>query len=362
MKRIHLVAGLFAMVCQSALAADIDGGPPSLPLGVQAQINLDRAGLLWNIYSNDQYGTVQARSADARATYTTAALPGPTSGYEDANSMFIPGLNVVKALPGGESYLRFQLRGATKDAASNLVEVDGGVGEFLVTYQRFPTVNSMYAIGAFVEGADLDIAGLGNVKRTGYGVRLDGAYVFSDHWGVAGRARYSLGESKLRAPIPFPPGMLTRDQGNDIFYTQVDFVGQFRNNDLGWIPEGWVLHPIIGGQYQYTSIETVTDNLNTTMAGVNGSTEEYGTAWVKMQFQKEVPPGHWAPNVTLGLEQEWVNSLNAYVDEPTFGFVELGLSKMWQNGTRVDFVYGRHQSLNGNRSSQSLVTSISLNF
>ncbi len=357
MKRNLAFAGLVAMLCHPAFA---DDKAPGLPQGVLAQINLGRAGLLWQSYSNDQYGTIQTRIGEARATYAAVGAGGPTTGYQDGNTVLIPVLKAGHALADGKSYLRFELKGAFDDAAANQVENDGVVSFLQFTYQTFPSVDTMYSFGVFAENANYDIVG-GEVDRTGFGLRLDGISRLSDHWGVAARAQYSLGEAGLRVPIS--PGVtLERDQGSDIFYTQVDLVGQYRNDDMAWIPGGWALYPIIGGQYQRNSIEEVTDSLGGVMSGVNGDTEEYGTAWVKAQLQIEVPPGHWAPNFTLGFEREWTNSLDDYVDEPTYVFVEASLSKMFENGNRLDLIYGRHQGLNGDRYSQSLLASFNIAF
>lgn len=357
MKKKLLIAGLATVVCQVAHAAEEAGPPP----GVLAQINLGKAGLLWSLYSDDQYGTVQTRIGEARSSYAAVNAGGPTSGYEDSSNTLIMPLKAAWALPDGKSYLRLRLKTTFADATSNQVENDGNTGLILATYQRFMSVSSMFSIGAFVENSDYEIVGTGDTTRDAYGLRLDAIHQLNDHWGMIGRARYSMGESDLKVPIA--PGLtLRRNQSDDRFYTQGEIIGQYRKADMGWIPDGWALHPIIGGQYQRNFIEEVTDNLGNTVSGVDGDTEEYGTAWLKAQFQKEVPPGQWAPNFTLGIEQEWVNSLDEHVDEPTFGFAEIGLSKMWKNGNRLDLVYGRHQGLNDTRWSQSLVASLTVQF
>ncbi|MCA0871509.1 hypothetical protein LCL97_11780 [Seohaeicola saemankumensis] len=358
--------GLAALCMLTAAEVSAEGGPPQgrppLPPGVMAQINLGKAGLLESFYSSEQFGTVQARIGQSRATIGAATAPfGPTTGFKDEDSALVVPLNLLKGLKDGKSYLRFSATGTFANGRPNLVELDGKIGRLDVQYLTFPNVDTMIGFGAFVERSDMDIVGAGTVDRDGAGLRFDIIRKFSAHWGVAARAEYSWGETDLQVAAG-PGTMLRHVQGDDRFYAQAEFVGQFRKGDVAWVPQGWIMRPTLGVQFQRNSIEATADSFGVVSSGVIGPTEDYGTAWAYLKFEKEVRPGNWAPKFGFGIEHEYVNDLDIYVDEPTYAVMHLGLSRQMKSGSRFDFAFTRHQGLNGNRWNQSLVTALTIPF
>ncbi|WP_428925899.1 hypothetical protein [Marinibacterium sp. SX1] len=357
-----LAACLILIASHAAAQSGPPAGRPPLPPGAMAQINLGKAGLLESFYSSDQFGTVQARIGQSRSTIGAATVPGaPPLTYRDETSALITPLNVLVPLADGKSYIRFGVTGTFGNGRPNPVELDTTVGRADIEYLRFPDANTMIGLGLLLESSGTDIVGSGTVDRQGHGLRFDVIRKFNDQWGVAGRAEYSWGETDLR--VAAGPGVtLQHVQGDDRLYTQAEFIGQYRREDIGWIPGGWVMRPTLGIQFQRNFVEATADSFGVVSSGVVGPIENYGTTWAYLKMEKEVPPGGWAPKFGLGIEYEYINNLDLYTDEPVFAVGSLGVSKMLRNGTRFDFVFTRHQGLNGTRWNQSLVTALTVPF
>lgn len=353
-------AALSLVVGTQSLAED---GPPGrqLPQALQGVISLGGAGLLPEFFSNDQFGVVQTRIAEMRISNATANAPfGPTTGYEDGGTALVLPVSYMKMRPGGKSYLRFAFAATNSDGNPGLVEIDSNVQRLDVQYMAFPSANTMYSFGAVLDNVSADVVGAGEVARKAFSLRADVLHKLSDHWGVAGRAEFSFGQAE--GAFNTPGGLLTREQRDDRFYTQVSFVGQYRNKDLGFVPQGWVMHPVLAAQFQRNFLEEVTDSFGNVGSGVVGKTENYGTVSAKLRLQKETRGNDWVPGVTIGLEHEYVNDLDAYVDESTYGLLGASLSKSINRNTRVDLIYSRHQGLKGNRTHDSLVASLAFVF
>lgn len=350
-------------VAAPSFAADLDHHAGKPPLAAIAQNNLGKAGLLRSYFESDQFGSVQWRVGQGRLTIGSAASSGrPYSDYRDGTTDMVVPLNFLFALPDGESTIRLGVRGTFPNGADYLVEQDaGGIGRVEMQYLRFPDENTMWALGGFVDYTHLDIEGSGNVTRLAGGLRADILNEFSDHWGVAGRVEYSWGESDLK--IAAGPGLtLEHKQGDDRFYTQAELIGQFRSEDLALIPDGWVAHPVLGIQFQRSFIEATADSFGVVSSGVVGDTEDYGTVWAHFRLEKEVPPGKWSPNFLIGFEREYVNSLDAVVEEPSYAVFGAGLSTMFGQGNRFEVSYTRHQGLQGERWNQALIATLTLTF
>lgn len=335
------------------------GGPPP---GVMGQINLGKAGLLGSFYSNDAFGTAQYRIGQDRSTIGAATAPGgATTGYTDGASNLIVPLNALKLLPDGKSYLRFGLELNRADGAQRMIELNGDIARLDVQYLTFPNPDTMYGIGVFYNKSSLDIVGSGTIDNKGFGVRADVVRKLNSNWGVAARAEYAWGESDLK--LAAGPGVTLRHvQGDDRFYMQAELVGTYTKEQMGVLPDGWVFHPTFGFNYQHNRIEATADSFGAVSSGVIGDTENYGTIWAVAQLEKAVPPGSWSPSFRVGLEHEYVNDLNRFVDEPTYAILGAGLSYQSQRGHRIDIAYSRHQGLNGKRWNQALVAAFTMSF
>ncbi|NLR97354.1 hypothetical protein HGP17_10990 [Rhizobium sp. P38BS-XIX] len=337
-----------------------NAGGYQLPEGILAQIELGKAGLLKPFFSNEWYGVASERNGLSRATVGVALSGGGLTGYKDETTSFVLPITALQALPDGRSYVRYSFSGSVGVAEPTKVSGDARVPDFLVQYMTYPDVNTMFAAGAFVERAYVDF-GDATTARNGYGLRLDAAEKFSENWGIYGRVQYSLGESETKVDIA--PGLRSvHIQGDDRLYLQGELTGQFRTEDAAVIPEDWVIHPSLGMLYNQANLESTVDNFGVRSSGVLGPKEKYGTAWANLSFEKEVPPGDWSPNLGIGVEHEFVNSLDAYIDESTYAIFSAGASMQMKNGRRIDVGYSRHQGLNGNRWSQSFVAALTMSF
>ncbi|WP_404405131.1 hypothetical protein [Pelagibacterium halotolerans] len=361
-----LSCGAIACCLSVGTAVAQDGPPPGmppLPPGVLAQINLGQAGLLGSFYSNEQWGTTQGRIGQSRSTIGAATAPGgSTTGYKDASTDAVLPFSVLKALPDGNSYLRFVATLAAPNGAPNQVQQNAFNPSASLQYMTFPSVDTMVSAGAFIERADVAIAGTGTlpgtIERNGFGIRGDVLHRFTDNWGVSARAEYSVGESDLQIPaIGY-----SHVQGDNRFYAQTELVGTFGADDIAFMPEGWVLRPILGANFQRNFIEATADSFGAVSSGVVGDTEDYGMVWGSLGVQQQAAPGQWALNASLGLEHEYINDLNAYVDESTYVVGSVGASMMTSDGHQVVLGYTRHQGLNGNRSNQTLLASFNVSF
>jgi hypothetical protein len=326
---------------------------------VLAQINLGRAGLLGSFASNEQWATTQGRIGQSRSTIGAATAPGgATTGYKDGGTSIVLPTSALKALPGGKSYLRFGATVAAPNGVDNQVEVDGTNPSASLQYMTFPNPDTMLSFGVFAERTDVDIVGSSTVLRDGYGLRADLLHKFSDNWGVAARAEYSWGETELKIPaIGY-----SHKQGDDRFYTQVELIGTYDSSEIAMVPQGWALRPILGANFQRNSIEATADSFGATSSGVVGDTEDYGMLWASLGLQQQTAPGQWALNASLGLEHEYVNDLDAYVDESTYVVGSIGASMLTRSGNRIVVGFTRHQGLNGNRWNQTLLASYNISF
>ncbi|KUP91947.1 autotransporter outer membrane beta-barrel domain-containing protein [Tritonibacter horizontis] len=355
-------AALSLVVAASQAVADAPPqGAPQLPQSLRGMIALAQSGLLPEYFSNDQFGTVQSRIADMRVTVASAHSPGaPQTGYKDGGRALVFPLSYMKILKDGKSALRFSLASTMTDGDPGQVEIDADIQRVDVQYLRFLSTGTMLSFGAFGELSKAEVIGAGDLERKGFGLRADLLHQISDHWGLAARAEFSFGQSKGALNTPF--GLLTRSQGDDRLYLQALMVGQYRKADLAAVPQGWVLHPQIGLQFQRSFIEETTDSFGNVVSGAVGKTESYGTMIAKLRLQKEAGIGQWAPGMHIGLEHELVNDLDEYVDEPTYGLFGLTLSRQMSRNARLDVIYTLHHGLKGNRSHDTLVASLSFAF
>ncbi|KEA63093.1 hypothetical protein ADIMK_2617 [Marinobacterium lacunae] len=325
-------------------------------------MNLGQAGLMRSFFENDQFGSVQWRIGQGRTTVGTATAPGaPTTGYADGTTDVIVPLSFMHMLPDGRSDLLFSLRGTFANGDDNRVELDGEIMRFDLQYLRYPSANTMLGVGAFVEQTNLEIVGAGSIDHDGGGIRVDLLNKFGERWGVAARAEYSWGDTTTQVAVG--PGLKLRHaQGDDRFYTQAEVIGTFHHQDLGVAPEGWALHPILGVQYQRNFLEETADSFGEVSSGVVGDTEDYGTLWGHLRLEKEIRPGSASPNLLLGIEHEYVNDLDLFVDERTYAVLGAGVSMTLEKGSRLELSYTRHQGLQDNRSNQALAAIMSWNF
>lgn len=350
------------VIATDAWGADATEGRFQPPASAIALSNLGQADLLRSYFDSDQFGSVQWRVGQARVTIGAAESSAlPKSHYKDGTTDSVIPLNFLFGLPDEQSAIRLGVRGTFSNGAGYPVELDGSTGRVDLQYLRFPNPDTMWALGGFYEYTHLGIEGSGSITRPAGGIRADFLEAFSDHWGIAARAEYSWGETDLK--INVGPGLvMEHKQGDDHLYTQAELIGQYRSEDFAIIPEDWVLHPVLGIQFQRSFLESTANSFGVVSSGVVGSTENYGTVWAHMRLEKEVPPGGWSPNMLLGIEQEFVNDVDGVVDDPTYAVFGGGISTTFGRGNRFEISYTRHQGLEGRRWNQGIVGTLTMSF
>jgi hypothetical protein len=363
MKRHCWVAAMAATwIAPQALAQEAIPADHQPPLAIAAQDTLGRAGLMRSYFESDQFGSVQWRIGQARTTIGSAAnAPLAKSKYKDGTTDTVVPLNFMHVLPDGESAIHLGVRGTFNNGANYPIESNGGTGRLDLQYLWFPDTRTMFGIGGVFERTHLNNEGLGTYNKTAGGIRADVLNEFAEHWGIAARAEYSWGKGDLTTIIG-PNMTLRHNQGDDHLYTQAELVGQYRHADIAAIPEGWVLHPSLGLQFQRDFLEATADSFGTVSSGVVGATENYGTGWAYLRMEKEAAPNHLSPNVLVGFEREYVNSLDSVVNEPNYAVFGGGISLMTSKGNRFEVSYTRHQGLQGNRWNEAIVGTVTVNF
>ena len=356
---LYTTATSAMFIMPHAIGEETSRDTHSLPLSIQAQMNLGQAGLMSSFSSGDTFGGVQWRIGQARTTIGKAKSSSSSADYKDDTSDIVAPLTVQHALSDGRSLLRLNVTGTLSNGGDNEVQLEGNIGRMDAQYIRFLDVNTMLSFGVFGEQTDLDIVDAGTIKRHGAGLRFDVINKFSDHWGATLRTEYSWGKQELK--VAAGPFIRTHKPGDDHFYLQSELVGNYHNNDFDKIPEGWVLHPVLGMQFQRNFLEATADSFGTVSSGEVGSTENYGTVWGHLRFEKEARPNTLSPSVVIGIEQEYVNDLDEYVDEPTYAVFGGGISIMQQSGNRYELSYLRHQGLKQNRSNEAVVLTATWN-
>lgn len=358
---LSLLATAVTVLAAPAAPAQEPGGmppPESLPPQAQLAYNLGSAGLLGRMNTYENFNTVQARIALSRAQIEFARVSGVTGGYEDSSEVGVLPFDVMHALPGsgGRSYLRFNgFVNRVNGAGGNPTQLDSSVQRLDVQYMRSPDMDTLWGVGLYYENADVDLEHTkGTIDRDGWGVRADYVRKFSPHWGVAARADLNLGTTETRVPVG--PGVAYRlDQDDRRLYLQGDVVGTYASRDAGWIPRGWVFHPMISAVYQRTEFDPATSSFGERIDGTVGDSDDHGWVGASARFESmDFRPGRLAPYVEIGLQHEYANDLDRFVDDPTHLHSVIGVAMNLGNGGRLDLEYGRHDGLDGRRKDQAV--------
>ncbi len=339
------------------------GGPP--PPAVLATINMARAGMLTSYFSDAQFGIQQGRlgASRVRIGQVRAGNVSPEGIKEEGRSMIL-GLGASTVLPNGKSTLSLSLPVAVVDEAPNQISAEGSYPAFRASYQNF--INPTTMIGGSVTYVDFEVrtyrpngARVGRVQRESLDFRVDFLKKLSDHWGFVSRATYTVGDTTTTI---FGPG-LEQTQKEERYYLQADLVGNFRNQDLSMVPEGWVLHPGVGLSYLRAQLEETQNNFGIRRSGVYGDIEASGSVWAVADLVKEVRPGAgWSPSFKLGLEHVYKDDLSNYIDEKTYILGGIGASFTTKTGNRFQAGFETRQGVKGNRSQNTLVVAYGVTF
>ncbi|ATF20599.1 hypothetical protein [Phaeobacter gallaeciensis] len=358
---VSAALAVFASVASAQQQGSAQNGQQgSLPTGIAGIYNLGASGLLESYLSNEPFGIAQTRIGVARAVTGVAHGGGPTSGYDTSPISGIGDFHALKVI-SPDSFIRFSTEYVDTSGGGSIVKVDAQTYRFDAQYVKFFDPSTMVAFGAFYENTDINNIGVAELSYGGWGLRADALKQFNQNWGVSGRIEYMFGGTDINLPIS-PTAAIIQKQDDDRLYIQSELVGRFDSSDLNWVPNGWVLNPIFGALYQKSWIEATADNFGNVSSGVNGPTEEYSTIWAKARISKQLAPGTWSPKATLGFEHELTNSLDEYLDEPTYGVVGLGVTYLTKSGGYFDVTYSGRLGLNGIREQNGITIAFTQTF
>ncbi|WP_137130924.1 autotransporter outer membrane beta-barrel domain-containing protein [Rhizobium sp. FY34] len=366
-----------------ALAADIGAGAPPRgqpSLGILTSANLSKAGLLEPLFSEELMGSMQARIGGARATdgYATSLPSGvPQPNYRDRELFYIAPVSVMFELPSSEgvNFIRLAAVGTWDDGASDTaLSNNGDVRRAAVQFFHATDPSQIFGIGASYERRDIDtditsdaLGSYFNNKWEAWGIQGFYAKDFGNNWGLEAKAEWQSGQHDFQLTQYIAPGRvlpISYSQNDDHLYGEVQFVGTYTKKDANWIPDGLVLHPSVGITFQRNYLEEVRNSMGALVSGAAGRTEDYGLLLATLRLEKEQalsPELQFLPNMTVGIEHEYVHDLALFQKDPTYAVVGAGFT-LTAYGQRLDVGYKLRQGLNGERQYQTFSTVLAFSF
>lgn len=357
LKTACLMALVLMASARPALAQEQEPARPQPSAGERIIMNLGQAGLMAEMNSYEDFGTVQSRIGQSRAQIEASRATGVATGYKDAANIGVLPFDVFYELPGsgGTSFLKVGGLALFNRGDHNQTELYARTGRFEAQYFYAPTQDTLIGIGGVVEKTKVDMYhNDGTIEDLGYGVRGDFVHKFSSHLGIAARAEYLWSQGKTRVPIGGDV-LYGYDQNWGRFYTQANLVGSFTAESLGFVPKGWVFHPSIGALYQNNRFNDVSDTFGGVVNGTIGRRDAYATISANARLEDmNLRPMHIAPYVEVGLEREIRNDLDLIVDDPTILHTVVGASLNVGGGAIFNLEYGRHDGLKCERRDHAL--------
>jgi hypothetical protein len=347
---------------------------PRLSQGARSLINLGDAGLLQPFFSNEKFGAAQSRMGAARFAYGAKDSNPTLDDFREDHDVLITPLNAMIELPAssGVSFLRINGEYTYGSSEPHALDLEDELYHGAIEFLHLPNENVMWGIGLVANNFESkdQLSGT-EVIRDSRGLRLDYLQKFNDHWGIATRGMYLWGETENRAydiPTPYGPADLRQKQDDDRYYLQADLVGSWLGDDSSWLPNGTLAHPRFGALYHHSDLGSTTPRLGDIdlpeVSGVNGANEDFGLAWAHFTLQRaprQTLGLQWLPSATVGIEQEYANSLDELNDESTYAMIGAGLiATMYGQSIFAD--YKRYQGVNGDKVDNVFVTGVTLSF
>ena len=353
MKKLYLAAAAASIVVPCTAFADGheggEGGPPEgLPPAILTTINLSQAGLLLPFYANPQKGLTGIRAGANGVRIGTAGATGVTDGYEHNMLTIIPSLSGSKLIQDGSAYLTFELGTNLTDDRASATEASTQIPGFSIGYANFSNPNSAWSINATFEDRTTELANA-PVETGTTSVEFRFAYVrkLSDNWGIGNQTYLTFGESYVE-----DPGGRTEEDETE-FFTQFELVGSFGPDQVGFVPEGWKFHPTFGISYNHLTVKDASGNKVKT---------EDGSIWAKAVLSKDLNPGGWTPNVTLGVEHVYQSDAGVqFINEDTYGIIGVGALFVGEQGN-FNVALEHRAGFNGNRRENLIVAGYSFDF
>jgi len=306
------------------------------------------AGLLFSFYANSQKGTTSGRGGRDSSRIGSALATGTTTGFEHDTFAIIPSVSGSTLIQNGSAYFTFGVGTNVADEAPNQTEGTTRIPGFFLGYENFSNPNAAWSVGLAYDKRTTKL-GAAPVETGAESVELRFAYVrkLNETWGIGNQTYLTFGD----AFVTTPGGTTNEDEVE--FYTQLELVGAFGSEQVGFVPEGWKLHPVLGVSYQTASIE---DSTGATAANEDGS------VWAKAILSKGARPGTWAPNFTAGIEHVYQSSTGTqFIDEDTYGIIGVGARYIGETGS-FNVSFERRQGFKGARVTNTLVAGYTIDF
>ncbi|NVO25559.1 autotransporter outer membrane beta-barrel domain-containing protein [Donghicola mangrovi] len=319
-------------------------------------------GLIAEFGQNESYGSFQTRQAWARSEIAAAAADNVWTGYADSARKLNMPVTLSFSLPGNTMGVRFKGTYSNTQADENMTYANSSGPSGLVELMAMPSSDLMLGFGVMTGKTDVDIQhNDGSITASNWGVQFDLLKTLSEHWGLAGRAIYRHNESDTVIPLGFAD--LETEQGSDVFYTEWTMVGNYEQDSLSWVPEGWLFRPRVRAVYAKTRFESVTNSLGRTNEGTVGESDEYATVQAKVRLLQPVfRPGQTGFYVEGGYEREVINDLDLVVDDPNILHAKAGVSSMMKNGLFIDAGLGIEHGTKGKKDLKVLTVALSKTF
>lgn len=354
---------LLLAVAGSSVAEE--GGRPPLSPGQMVVYNLGQAGLMTELNSYEDFGTVQSRIGQSRAQIETFYATGVTTGYEDDANVGVLPLDFFYELPGdgGTSFLKLGGLANFNRGKENQTYSYSRTGRLELEYFRAPSNDTLFGVGAIVEKTNVDLLhNDGTIEDLGYGIRADFVQKINENWGVAARAEYLWVGGETRIPLG-GGGEYGFDQDWGRLYTQAHLVGTFTSETWSVIPDGWVFRPTFGALYQNNRFNDVRDTFGGVVNGTVGESDSYALLSVSGRLEStDLRPGNLAPFFEIGLDHEVHNDLNLIVDDPTILHTAVGATVNVGGGAMLNIVYARNDGLQGERRDHALTLHLGVLF
>lgn len=366
----------FAGLLAGAAAAGTEqpaGGFSPTP-GMVSMMTLGQAGLMNSLFSNEIYGNTQTKIGASRATagYVNDALigqgvpPPAWPAFRDRARVFVLPISMMKELPAatGAHFLRINVEPTRVVGSNNLpVEPVGNSPKVELQYFHAPIPSRLLGIGLSFEhdGYDLrypqdPVNTLGRSRRNAWGLQLRYAEVYTPHWGLAARLDYQRGKASYTVSNLFM--RQRQDYDENRFYAQVEWIGTFSVQDIGLLPPGWLLRPVVGANYQRSFFNTASASV------LHGKHEDYGAAWVRARVEKQQAPGpqwQFLPSLSLGLEAEYANDVDLRLRDRRYVLASLGLAVVG-GPYRFDLEYNLRHGVDSRRKAQIISAVLSYQF
>lgn len=353
------IAGALTLPTTGAEAQQQGGG---MPFTARMARTFGPTGLIAEFGQNENYGAVQTRQAQSRAQIAAANADQVFDGYADSVNKFNLPVTGTFNLPGNNAGVRVKGTYLGSWADENITYADSQGITGLVEYLFMPGANTLLGFGVLAGTTDVTIKhNDGSIDADNIALQFDLLHNLSDHWGLAGRAIYRWNDTKTKIPLGFAD--LVTDQGSETFYTEWTLVGNYENDTLAFLPDGWLLRPRLQAVYTSTSFDTVTNSLGGINDGTVGPSDEYATLAARLRMLQPVfRPGQHGFYGEIGYEREVINDLNLVLDDPNIFRGKVGFQTMLDNGVFMDIGLSMETGGEGLRKQNALTWIITKSF